>query len=62
MEREKETCVVARPEKARMSKYAENMRKTMRISARRKKEVKKEFQDYLNNSCDVWKRKVKNGN
>ena len=35
-----------------MSKYAENMRKTMRISARRKKEIKKEFQDYLNNSCD----------
>ena len=23
----------------------------------RKEEVKKEFQDYLNNSCDVWKRK-----
>ena len=62
MEREKETCVVARPEKARMSKYAENMRKTMQITARRKKEVKKEFQDYLNNSCDVWKRKEKNGN
>lgn len=52
MEREKETCVIARPEKARMSKYAENMRKTMQITARRKKEVKKEFQDYLNNSCD----------
>ena len=28
----------------------------------RKEEVKKEFQDYLNNSCDVWKRKEKNGN
>lgn len=24
----------------------------------RKEEVKKEFQDYLNNSCDVWKEKV----
>lgn len=28
------------------------MRKTMQITARRKKEIKKEFQDYLNNSCD----------
>lgn len=25
----------------------------------RKEEIKKEFQDYLNNSCDVWKENSK---
>ena len=52
MEREKETCVVARPEKTGMSDYARNKFDTFMRGIKRREEIKKEFQDYLNNSCD----------
>ena len=59
MEREAKISEVARPtaSKRQLKRY-----KTIMEGLKRKEEVKKEFQDYLNHSCDVWKRKEKDDN
>ena len=59
MEREAKVSEVARPtaSKRYLKRY-----KTIMEGLKRKEEVKKEFQDYLNHSCDVWKRKEKDDN
>ena len=51
--------VVTRPETPRRRRKSNHSIDTIMKGLERKEEVKKEFQDYLNNSCDVWKRKEK---
>ena len=49
--------VVTRPETPRRRRKSNHSIDTIMKGLERKEEVKKEFQEYLNNSCDVWKRK-----
>ena len=59
MERKTAIGEVARPETVGSRKWRKYKYDVVVQSMKRKEEVKKEFQDYLNNSCDVWKRKEK---
>ena len=62
MERKTTISKVTRPETPRRRRKSNHSIDVIMKGLERKEEVKKEFQDYLNNSCDVWKRKEKNEN
>ena len=59
MERETTISKVTRSETPRRRRKSNHSIDTIIKGLECKEEVKKEFQDYLNNSCDVWKRKEK---